>query len=251
LNNISTKVSNMERVLHAIPTTNDSNSKPILVVSSYGTDEKLIKSLKAHEGDLLKTNSFKNTTKPLFQFVKKTGPNLASKLSVLKSLALGGKKGKTVPCNGHTNCKCCHLISNKEIKDINGHSISSAPGNCKTRNVIYLVVCKLCSKPYIGRTIQMISRRMCGHRECYYKLLENEQNIDFLTDDYSLGLHLVHEHGCFERNDFNRYYNIQILEVCGPSLLEKKEHNYIHGYNTLSPIGLNKVNPFGLTRLCP
>ena len=29
----------------------------------------------------------------------------------------------------------------------------------------------------------------------------------------------------------------------------KKEHNYIHGYNTLFPIGLNKINPFGLPRL--
>ena len=28
--------------------------------------------------------------------------------------------------------------------------------------------------------------------------------------------------------------------------LEKKEHCYIHKYNTLFPIGLNKMNPFGL-----
>ena len=36
---------------------------------------------------------------------------------------------------------------------------------------------------------------------------------------------------------------------CSRSLLEKKEHNYIHGYNTLYPIGLNKINPFGIPRL--
>ena len=86
---------------------------------------------------------------------------------------------------------------------------------------------------------------MCGHRECYYKVLQNE-DVDDSNDDYSLGLHLVREHGFSHPGDFNRSHNIQIMEVCSPSLLEKKEHNYIHG---LYPIGLNKVNPFGLTRL--
>ena len=48
--------------------------------------------------------------------------------------------------------------------------------------------------------------------------------------------------------------NIRKLKICcmqvrSPSLLEKKEHNYIHGYNTLYPIGLNKINPFGIPRL--
>ena len=206
-------------------------------------------SLKTHEEDLLKTNSFKNSCKPLFQFVKKTGPNLASKLSVLKSLALGNKRGKTIPCNGHSNCKCCNLIAKKETLEINGLPISSAPGNCKTKRVVYLVECKLCSKPYTGRTIQMLGKRMCGHRRCYYELLESEENIDFSKDDYSLGLHLKREHGCSDPMDFDKHYQVQIIENCSPSLLEKKEHHYIHGYNTLYPVGLNKVNPFGLTRL--
>ena len=80
--------------------------------------------------------------------------------------------------------------------------------------------------------------------------MESEQDIDFSKDDYSLGLHLTHEHGCSEPTDFNRHYNTQILEVCNPAVLEKKEHSYLHRYNTLYPIGLNKVNPFGLPRLC-
>ena len=89
---------------------------------------------------------------------------------------------------------------------------------------------------------------MCGHRECYYKVLRKE-DIDESKEDYSLGLHLVHDHGFSDPGDFNRCYNIYVIEVCSPSLLEKKEHNYIYGYNTLYPVGLNKVNPFGLTRL--
>ena len=159
---------------------------------------------------------------------------------------IGNKKGKTVPCNAHGNCKCCSLISKEEAIEINGLPVSCAPGNCKTKNTIYLVTCKLCTKPYIGRTVQRLSKRMSGHRECFYKVLGNEEEINFSSDDYSLGLHLVHEHGCHNTADFNRLYNVQILEICSPSNLEKKEHTYIHRYNTLYPIGLNKINPFGL-----
>ena len=48
------------------------------------------------------------------------------------------------------------------------------------------------------------------------------------------------------RGDFDELYNVDILENCRPADLEKKEHTYIHKYSTLFPLGLNKVNPFGL-----
>ena len=205
----------------------------------------MVKTLKSHEDDILKTNSFKNAKKPLFQFVKKTGANIGSRLAVLKSLALGNKFGNTVPCFGHRNCKCCDLIDEPNMV-VNGIPVAPAPGNCKTRNVIYLVTCKLCNKSYFGRTVQQICKRMGGHRECFYKVLRKHTDVDVLSDDYSLGLHLVNEHGCIDETDFNRLYNVQIIENCSPSTLEKKEHCYIHKCNTLFPIGLNKTNPFGL-----
>ena len=248
---ISSKVLNMQRNINQVldnEPDEETNTKPILVVSSFGTDEKLVNTLKSQEDELIHTNSFKNSSKPLFQFVKKTGPNLSNMLSVLKSLALGKKSGKTVPCNMHSNCKCCTLIGDDPVTEINGHPVRTAPGTCKTKNIIYMVECLLCNKPYVGRTIQILGKRMGGHRECYYQILRNE-DVDFSKDDYSLGLHLFHEHGLRDKEDFNRHYRVQILEVCSPSRIEKKEHYYIHGYNTLHPIGLNKVNPFGLSRL--
>ena len=250
LKSISAKVLNMDRDLNPSnpDDTDDSDSKPILVVSCFGTDDKLVKTLKSHENELLKTNSFKKSKKPLFQFVKKTAPNLGSMLSVHKSIALGSKSGTTTPCNVHSNCKCCGLIRKNDIHEINGRRVSGAPGTCKTKNVIYHVECKLCWKPYIGRTVQQTCKRMNGHRECFYEILRNG-NVDESKDDYSLGLHLVQDHGLTDPGDFNKHYQVCILEVCSPSRLEKKEHNYIHGYNTLHPIGLNKVNPFGLPRL--
>ena len=143
------------------------------------------------------------------------------------------------------------IANNKKesIVEVNGHSVSCAPGNCKSKNLIYLATCVLCNKPYTGRTIQWLSKRFSGHRDCYKRILRNGQDVDLLSDDYSLGLHLVHEHGLSDQADFDKTYAVHILENCSPALLEKKEHSYIHKYNTLYPHGLNKINPFGLSRL--
>ena len=95
----------MERHLHQTQSVNDERvSKPIGLFLAMEQVEKLVKTLKAHENDLLQTNSFKNVSKPVFQLVEKTGLNIGNKLSVLKSIALGDRKGKTVPCNAHRNC---------------------------------------------------------------------------------------------------------------------------------------------------
>ena len=89
---------------------------------------------------------------------------------------------------------------------------------------------------------------MSGHRHNFYKVL-NKEDIDETSDDYSLGLHLVNEHGCGDRGDFNEHFHVQIIENCSPSSLEKKELLYIHKFKTLYPVGLNKNNPFGLSVL--
>ena len=178
--------------------------------------------------------------------MKETGANIGSKLSVLKSIALGSKSGKTFPCNELLKFMCCRLIGS--VLEVNGVPVPCAPGNCKTKNVIYLVTCKICAKPYFGRTVQMVGKRMGGHRECFYKVLEGG-DVDLSSDDYSLGLHLLSDHGATDRTDFNNSFQVQIVEICSPASLEKKEHLYIHKYKTLYPIGLNKINPFGLSVL--
>ena len=128
INLVSPKVLNMERQLERASVTDEgSTSKPILVVSCHGTDEKLVKTIMASEDDLVKTESFKKLSKPIFQFVKKTGSNIGSKLSVLKSIALGKKSGPTVPCNNHKKCMCCKLIGTENVDIMNGLSVPSAP----------------------------------------------------------------------------------------------------------------------------
>ena len=109
------------------------------------------------------------------------------------------------------------------VTNILGQPIAFAPGTWQTKNVIYLVTCRLCLKPYIGRTTQQLRNRMCGHRECFYQVLKDHSDVDLQSDDYTLGLHLADEHGCIDSNDFNKHYNVQILE--NPRLFRTCSHS--------------------------
>ena len=117
----------------------------------------------------------------------------------------------TLPCRNHSNCKCCKMIGANVTQTL-GKPIQPAPGNCKTKNILYLVTCRQCSKPYIGRTVQHLANRMSGHRENFYKIPRNSTDVDCQSDDYSLGLHLENEHACSNEGDFDVNYNVQILK---------------------------------------
>ena len=68
-------------------------------------------------------------------------------------------------------------------------------------------------------------------------------------DTYSLGAHLIDEHGCTSRADFNKFYNVFILMNSSPSTLEVNEHKFIQRLKTLKPFGINSVDPFGIPLL--
>ena len=124
-----------------------------------------------------------------------------------------------------------------------------APGTCKTYNVIYLVLCTICQKVYIGQTVTPLHKRMNSHRSCYYEVIDGKVNcIDITDDSHSLGIHLI-DHGFFKRDDFGKVYKVCIIDNSSPSTLDSKENRYIHLLKTLRPHGLNTINPFGLKLL--
>ena len=264
LDNISAKVLNSERKLErkTTPTAQfPPDPLPVRVVSTFGSDENMVNVVKKFEQHLQRTRSFSESDCPstsqgqlspttsnpkkIFQFVKKTGMSLRSRLVTTKALALGSKHGRTVPCN-QPRCKCCVQIMDTDSTKVNNKLVKSAPGNCKTYNIIYLVVCQICSKAYIGRTVSPLHVRLNGHRSKFYEIIHNRAKYDDITsDEYSLGLHLV-DHGLCENSDFNNNYRCFIVENCSPKQLDVREHRYIHLLKTLRPHGLNTVNPFGL-----
>ena len=89
------------------------------------------------------------------------------------------------------------MVRNKKIK--------LSQGSCKSFNVCYLGQCAICLKPYTGRTVEAIHKRICGHRRKYKEILKSaEENtldeLDTSSDLYMLGLHLYLEHGLTDPN---------------------------------------------------
>ena len=59
----------LRKLERSLPTETDLTLKALLVVSCHRTDTKLVEAIAANGDELLKTESFKNTPKPVFQFV--------------------------------------------------------------------------------------------------------------------------------------------------------------------------------------
>ena len=63
-------------------------------------------------------------------------------------------------------CLLCPLMSNTSSVSVGGKKIQCDGGDCRSRNVIYLFACRLCQLCYVGKTGQMLRKRVNGHRNC-------------------------------------------------------------------------------------
>ena len=220
--NISNKVLNSERSLERKQDISEETTPflPIRVVSTFGSDEELVSTSKKYEEHLTRTRSFSDSDasqvtsstpipiqKRIFQFVKKTGPSLRSRLVKVKQLAMGAQYGPTTKCNV-SRCACCALVKGNHEFRINGKKVKAAPGNCLSYNIIYLVQCSICTKAYVGRSTRSLRVRTGEHRTKFYKLLTGA-NVDETNDEFSLGLHLL-DHGFHDRKDFNKVFSVLV-----------------------------------------
>lgn len=260
VNRISEKVLSMKRDLNILiknksELASDSPGETIRIVSTFGTDNFLIDSVKESIPYLNNTVSFKSKPVPVkFDFVKKTAPSIGSKLSCLKSMSLGIRPEGVSKCSD-TRCQCCKMFPKSPVNKLktNGCEVSLPSGNCKSKNVVYLASCKLCTdNSYIGRTVQPLHKRVNGHRSSFNKVVRKgliNEKLSDSDDTYSLGIHLLQDHGV--TRNFNNYYTFHVLDHVSPSQLDKKEHLWMHKLNTLYPYGINRSSPFGLPVLKP
>ena len=146
-------------------------------------------------------------------------------------------------------------MSNKDIVTSTSNNVyKTAPGNCTTRNTIYSAVCKLCSKPYVGKTTQMICGRICEHKSCYNKYLKSKgkispSNCKHFEEKFALAVHLYDEHGINNVQAFENSYEFTVLEKCSPKAITVKEHLWIQKIKSIHPLGLNLNSPLGLPLL--
>ena len=118
-------------------------------------------------------------------------------------------------CNG-SKCKTCDIIL-----DTDGDGKDSATFNCKSKNVVYIITCKICFKQYVGQTGRCLSERMNNHRSTI-KLKYNT----------SLAKHF-NEHS-------NQQFNVRIIETV-PDITSrlKRERYWQQTLNTIHPNGFN------------
>ena len=248
IENITNKVLTLPRNI-AVKDKSEEVDDKIRVISTFKADDSTIQAIKNTTESFKHTPSFRNITGNLFAFVKKVAPNIKSQINTVKQQALGIMK----KCNGR-GCKCCKMINLSPLTTVNNKKIRLASGSCKTYNIIYLAVCSLCQKPYTGRTVDPLHKRINGHRHLYKEVLKKSDagtldTVDTTNDLFTLGLHLHQEHGCSNPQDFDLHLKFSILEVVNPSNIEVKEFMWMHKLNTFQPMGINIEYPFGLPYL--
>ena len=137
---------------------------------------------------------------------------------------------------------------------INNKTIRLCEGSCKTGNLCYLARCKICSKPYTGRTVEFLHKRINGHRSSFKEVLKKAaanalEELDTTGDLFALGLHLFFDHDLVDPNAFDTFLEFGILDITTPLSIERKEYSWMHKINTFQPVGINIEYPFGIPLL--
>ena len=101
--------------------------------------------------------------------------------------------------------------------------------NSKSKNVIYLWVCKLCAEKevYFGRTIQECHDRTSGHRG------------SFSEDKWEKSALSMHARDVHQIQFSLDIFAVSVVKKVSTQQLRREEFRYIDKYRTI-PLGLNR-----------
>ena len=160
-------------------------------------------------------------------FAMKKRSSIGNSVVRNKQLSFPGPNSNSQRCNRGGCCQCPLTIS-KPTVTVNKKSISIPKSlNCKSRNVIYMWLCNLCSEAYFGRTTQECHDRSTGHRGCF---------TDEKWKKSALSMHAKDMH----KNYFSlNNYSIALIKKVSPQNLRREEFRLIDKYRMVS-LGLNR-----------
>jgi len=174
---------------------------------------------------LLAYKNHKNLGKCLINSKVKVFDNFKDKIDKnIKYCSKKCTKLKCKACNYITEGSTfCSTVTNRKYKL--KHNI-----NCKTKNVIYLVTCRKCSKQYVGQTSMALCDRINNHLSCIRKNKDTPISLHFNTINHSI-------------NDFN----IQGIEKINSNnnitdMLNVRELFWRDLLQTVFPQGINHFN---------
>ena len=146
-----------------------------------------------------------------------------------KQLSIVNETSDSQRCNAR-GCKQCPLTNEMNKVLVNGEMVRVPRHlNCKSKNVIYMWVCKLCQEKdvYFGRTTQECHNRTSGHRGSF---------DDEKWDKSALSMHARDMHQSSFSLDI---FSVSIVRKVSPQQLRREEYRYIDKYRTIS-LGLNR-----------
>ena len=127
-------------------------------------------------------------------------------------------------CNG-IGCKQCPLVNTEDVLTVNNKRVKATPKNlnCKSRNVIYLWQCQLCTanNSYFGRTVQVTHKRTNTHRGCF--------DMEGAWEDSALSMHAK---SCHPDNFSLKNFKISLVQQCTPQTIRRNEFKFIDKYKT-------------------
>ena len=110
--------------------------------------------------------------------------------------------------------------------------------NCNSKNVVYIITCKICGIQYVGSTTSTFRFRFNNHRNrinAHLKLSsENKRNDDFLYRHFHSSRHLGLKHASIQLTD----------RAMGERELGEKEGHWMYRLGTLRPQGLFEDDGF-------
>ena len=164
-------------------------------------------------------------------FAMKKGSSLGNMVVRNKQLSIVHPDGDSQRCNGR-GCLQCPLSNNKSKIVINDQVVRVPRNlNCRSKNIIYLWLCKLCEEEeaYFGRTTQKCQSRTSGHRGCF-------SGEEGKWEESALSMHAKDVHQMQFSLDI---FTISIVKKVSPQQLRREEFKFIDKYRTI-PLGLNR-----------
>ena len=225
------RANNVERDSLFESKTKTPNNRVMLITKYNRTNPDLKKILDKHWHLLQLDDKLGEVFKepPMIAYRKnRTISNLLSKKQIEKN-------GFSRACHPEKKLKCCKLItetnnfsSNITKKTYKIHHTS----DCKSKNVIYLLECKLCPVQYVGKAETELHFRLSNYRSEVKKPDPTPS-----AKHFQLPGHVFEEHARF--TIIERIENPPSNKTAKTQLIEQREDRWMSELKTLMPNGIN------------
>ena len=133
------------------------------------------------------------------------------------------------------NCKTCYNIreDNQFTSSSNGKTFKiNHELNCNSKNVFYLLKCKVCEKQYVGQTTNPFRFRWNNYKSVHTKAAKGENVPQMSFHQHFLGA----DHHGLEKD-----VEITLIDHTSAFSPTQRENFWMFSLNTISPSGFNMM----------